>query len=108
MSNKIKLYNIDDAEKFSMAQVQDLYKSYINSSQVELISSFGFGNDLVEKSEGLYIYTKNGKKILDFTGGVGVLNHGHNHQKILDARKKFSLKKKWKFTKTIFHHILQH
>ena len=102
MSNKIKLYNIDDAEKFSMAQVQDLYKSYINSSQVELISSFGFGNDLVEKSEGLYIYTKNGKKILDFTGGVGVLNHGHNHQKILDARKKFLLKKKMEVHKNYF------
>ena len=29
--------------------------------------------------------TKDGKKILDFSGGIGVLNHGHNNEEILSA-----------------------
>ena len=37
----------------------------------------------------MYMYTTDQKKILDFTGGVGVLNHGHNHKKIIEARKRY-------------------
>ena len=61
----------------------------MNASRVNLLSSFGFGNDLASYSEGAYIFTKCKKKILDFTGGIGVLNHGHNHPRILKVRKKF-------------------
>lgn len=102
MNNKTKLYSISDAENFSIETVHNLYKNYINSSQVELIASFGFGNDLVKNSEGLIINTVNQKKILDFTGGVGVLNHGHNHPRILAARNKFSLEKKMEVHKNYF------
>ena len=82
----MKLFNLEDVENFSINQVWDLYRKYVNNSQVDLISKFGFGKDLVVKSEGNIIYTKNGKKIYDFTGGIGVLNHGHNNERILKAR----------------------
>lgn len=45
-------------------------------------------------SEGLYLYTEDGRKIMDFTAGIGVTNLGHNHPKVLNAAieqmKKFS------------------
>jgi 4-aminobutyrate aminotransferase len=45
-------------------------------------------------SEGIYLYTEDGRKIMDFTSGIGVTNLGHNHPKILNAAieqmKKFS------------------
>ena len=43
-------------------------------------------------AKGSYIYTQKGKKILDFTGGFGVLDHGHNHDRILNVRKDFQNK----------------
>ena len=58
----MKLFNLEDVENFSINQVWDLYRKYVNNSQVDLISKFGFGKDLVVKSEGNIIYTKNGKK----------------------------------------------
>ena len=79
-----------DAIELNNNQVTQLYRKYINSSQVDLISSFGFGNDEVEWAKGCYIYTKCGKKILDVSGGIGVLNHGHNHDRILEVRRHFS------------------
>ncbi len=97
-----KLYSLDDIENLSIDNVFDLYKKYVNFSQVELISSFGFGQDLVEKAEGMYIYTRNGKKILDFTGGVGVLNLGHNHPRIIKARQEYSNKMKMEVHKNYF------
>ena len=71
----MKLYKFEDIEKLNIDEVKSLYNEYVSPSQVKLLSSFDFGNDLSNTSKGLYIYTKKGKKILDFTGGFGVLNH---------------------------------
>ena len=35
------------------------------------MTSFGFGRELVDRAEGAYIYLHDGRRILDFTGGVG-------------------------------------
>jgi len=101
MDNK-KLYTVADAENFKISEVHDLYKKFISKSQVELIGSFGFGNDLVDYAEGSYIYLKNGKKIIDFTGGIGVLGHGHNHPRIIQERKQFQDKKRMEVHKNYF------
>tara|TARA_B100000780_G_C21126545_1_gene457316 strand:- start:2947 stop:4374 length:1428 start_codon:yes stop_codon:yes gene_type:complete len=85
-----KLITYKESLKLNKDQVTDLYRKYINSAQVDLISSFGFGNELIDRAKGCYLYTKNGKKILDATGGIGVLNHGHNHDRILKVRRDFS------------------
>lgn len=84
-----KLISWEECNSLSISQVHNLYRNYVNPEQVELIGSFGFGRDLVEKSEGMYFYTKTGTKVLDFTGGISVLNHGHNHPEILKARIKY-------------------
>ena len=90
----MKLYKIEDIENLNIDEVKLLYNDYVSPSQVKLLSSFDFGHDLSETSKGSYIYTKKGKKILDFTGGFGVLNHGHNHERILNARINFQKKNK--------------
>ncbi len=38
-----------------------------------------------EKAEGSYIYTTDGRKLLDFTCGIGVTNTGHCHPKVVEA-----------------------
>ena len=58
----MKLFSIKDSENLEIKEVHDLYKKFVNSGQVELISKFGFGNELVERSEKNFIYTKSGKK----------------------------------------------
>jgi len=39
----------------------------------------------VTRAEGAYLYTADGRKILDFTSGIAVTNCGHGHPKILKA-----------------------
>ena len=103
--NEKKLLSIEDAENLSIDAVQNYYKEYISKSQVDLIGSFGFGNDLVEKAEGSYIFLKNGRKIIDFTGGIGVLGHGHNNEKILSSRLKFQENKRMEVHKNYFSRL---
>ncbi|GAA4094996.1 aspartate aminotransferase family protein [Actinomadura miaoliensis] len=97
-----ELITLDECEELTVKQVHDLYRSYVNRSQVSLMTSFGFGRELVERAEGARIYTRDGREILDFTGGVGVLNHGHNHPRILAARKRFQELRRMEVHKTYF------
>jgi 4-aminobutyrate aminotransferase len=42
-------------------------------------------NFVAEHAEGSYIYTDDGRKLLDFTCGIGVTNTGHCHPKVVEA-----------------------
>ncbi|MEU4179547.1 aminotransferase class III-fold pyridoxal phosphate-dependent enzyme [Streptomyces sp. NPDC026589] len=101
-SDATPLLTVDDCEQLSTSQVHELYRSHVNKSQVSLMTSFGFGRELVDHAEGSWIHTRDGRRILDFTGGVGVLNHGHNHPRILAARRRFQEQRRMEVHKTYF------
>ena len=42
----------------------------------------------VTEGKGSYVFTEDGRKILDFASGVAVCNIGHNHPKVVSAAKK--------------------
>jgi len=42
-------------------------------------------NFVADHAEGSYIYTEDGRKLLDFTCGIGVTNTGHCHPKVVEA-----------------------
>ncbi|MDG4766359.1 aminotransferase class III-fold pyridoxal phosphate-dependent enzyme [Solwaraspora sp. WMMD406] len=66
------------------------------------MTSFGFGRELVDHADGAYLYLRDGRRVLDFTGGVGVLNHGHNHPRIMAARRRFAERRRMEVHKTYF------
>ena len=103
---KKKLLSVDDAKKLDIQTVQKLYKDYISESQLNFFKNFSFGNDIIQKAEGSFIYTDKNKKILDLTGGIGVLNHGHNNERILGERIKFQNEKKMEVHKLFFSQYL--
>ena len=97
-----KLIGIEECEQLTTEQVHDLYKRYISRSQVSLMTTFGFGRELVERAEGPWVYMRDGNKVLDMSGGVGVLNHGHNHPRILAARRRFAEQRRMEVHKAFF------
>lgn len=42
-------------------------------------------NFVADRAEGSYIYTDDGRKLLDFTSGIGVTNTGHCHPRVVEA-----------------------
>jgi putrescine aminotransferase len=97
-----KLYSVDEANKLSIEEVQRLYNKFINPNQTKIFSSLPFGKEIFNKAEGIFLYTRDGKKILDFTGGLGVLGLGHNHKRIIEARIKFQRENSVEVHKIIF------
>lgn len=41
----------------------------------------------IERAEGCYLYTDDGRKLLDFSSGIAVTNLGHNHPQVVAAAK---------------------
>ena len=92
--SKKKLITVEEAEKLSNTEVVELYKKYINPNQAQIFSNLPYGKDIFSSAKGVYIYTTDGKKILDFTGGLGVLGLGHNHKNIISRRINFQKENK--------------
>ena len=101
-SKKMKLIKSEEVLKLDYDKVIKFYKEYVNPGQVKQISKFGFGKQLAVSSEGINIVLDDGRIIKDFTGGIGVLNHGHNHPRILKARNEFNKMRSLEVHKNFF------
>ncbi len=86
---KPKLLSVDDAKDMSLATMTDLFRDHINPGQLHFMKLLGFHKVKIESASGMYYTDQNGRKILDFFGGFGSLAFGHNHPRIIEARKKF-------------------
>jgi putrescine aminotransferase len=97
-----KLIGLEECEQLTIREVHDLYRRYVSRSQVSLMTTFGFGRELVERAEGSWVHLRDGSRVLDLSGGVGVLNHGHNHPRILAARTRFAQQRRMEVHKAFF------
>ena len=97
-----KKFQFENEAALSLKEIKQMYDNFINPGLSKLYQFFSFGKEVFIKSEGMYMHTREGKKILDFTGGLGVLNHGHNHPRILKARIKYQEEKRIEVHKVIF------
>src|ERR1700729_1570760 len=62
------------------------YKEHVNPQWVALLSLLGMNVDY-ERCEGCELFTKDGRRIIDFLSGYCVHNTGHNHPAIIEALK---------------------
>ncbi|WP_255561715.1 aspartate aminotransferase family protein [Pseudohoeflea coraliihabitans] len=86
---KPNLLSVDDAKAMSLATMTDLFKSHINPGQLHFMKLLGFHKVKIETASGMYYTDQNGRRILDFFGGFGSLAVGHNHPRVIAARKAF-------------------
>ncbi|MGH6760084.1 MAG: aspartate aminotransferase family protein [Phyllobacterium sp.] len=86
---KPALLTVDEAKALSLPRMTELFTSHLNPGQLHFMKLLGFHKVKIERAEGMYYYDQNGRKILDFFGGFGSLAFGHNHPRILEARRKF-------------------
>jgi len=91
---KPDLISVEAAKAMDLATMTDLFKAHLNPGQLHFMKLLGFHKVKVESAEGMFYVDQNGRKILDFFGGFGSLAFGHNHPRILDARKKFQDEKR--------------
>lgn len=87
---KYDLMTISDIEDLSQKSCINMYKDYVNPGIATYLKVLGLERTRIIRSEGMFLYTKDGREILDLSGGMSVLNHGHNHPRILKVRREFN------------------
>lgn len=75
---------IDDAMKLSYEEVKENYKTYQNAMALGFFEAIGVTRNYV-KAEGSKFIDDEGNEYLDFLGGVGVLNIGHNNKEVFES-----------------------
>src|SRR5215469_2463837 len=70
----------------STRSTKSAYEEYVNPQWVSLLNLLGL-NEEYERCQGTELYTKDGRRILDFLSGYCVHNAGHNHPYIGRALK---------------------
>jgi len=84
------MIKIEEINNLTTNEIKNYYTHYSNIGIPKILHMLGFDNFKPKYAEGLFIYMRDGTKIYDFTGGLSVLNLGHNHPRVLAARRKFN------------------
>ncbi len=79
--------SLDEALKASREEVRQWHREYVNTALVSLLSLLDFDRNYV-KAEEARVWDAAGQEYLDFLGGYGSLNIGHNHPKVWEAIEK--------------------
>ncbi len=98
----MKLIPTSKIDKIKNSEIKKLYSNHVNKGLTQILSKFSYNKRLVKNAEGIYLKLSDNKKILDVTGGIGVLNLGHNNPKILKTRINYQKRKKAEVYKLFF------
>ncbi|MBA1336887.1 MAG: PLP-dependent aminotransferase [Firmicutes bacterium] len=79
-----RLVTLDQALELNRKQVRDKYKKYVNPGLVTMMGLLDFDKRFV-KASGCEVWDQDGNIYLDFLGGYGALNMGHNPEPVIDA-----------------------
>jgi len=79
-----QLLTLNEALQMSRKEVKERYKEFVNPSLANMLSLLEFDKQYVQ-AEGCYVWDSDGNKYLDFLGGYGALNLGHNHPRVIEA-----------------------
>lgn len=76
------LYSVDDALNLSRKEIRDMFKEYVNPGLANMFSLLNFDKQFV-KAQGTQVWDSEGNVYLDFLGGYGALNFGHNPPEVM-------------------------
>ncbi len=77
---------LDQALAMDRREVRETYRRYVNPGLVDVMGFLDFDKQFV-RAEGVTVWDKEGKVYLDFLGGYGALNLGHNPPEVQEAVK---------------------
>lgn len=89
IANRPQLLTVEDAKAMPLDTMRELFAAHLNPGQLHFMKLLGFDKVKVERAEGMHYITSDGRQILDFFGGFGSVAFGHNHPRVIAARKRF-------------------
>lgn len=80
-----QLVALRDVPRLSPATISQWHEQYLNAELIQLLRLGGYDQVEVVRASGPYLYTRDGRKLLDLVSSYAGLNHGHNHPRVVAA-----------------------
>jgi putrescine aminotransferase len=80
----MNIITLEDALTLDRGEARELYARYINPGIASLVHLLDIDRNFV-RAEGACVWDDTGREHLDFLGGFGALNTGHNHPEVQAA-----------------------
>ncbi|PKM89773.1 MAG: putrescine aminotransferase [Firmicutes bacterium HGW-Firmicutes-12] len=84
VANRIELLSLEEALDINRQATRDYYREYINPGLTKVLALINFDKQFV-RAQDVSVWDAEGKEYLDFLGGYGALNLGHNPPSVLEA-----------------------
>lgn len=82
-----ELLSLDAALALDMGQANRLYADHVNRHMLQIFAILGLDRMDVRAAEGTVLHLTDGRDVLDFSTGMGVVGLGHNHPRIISAER---------------------
>lgn len=79
-----KLVSLSEALEQDKNKIKDRHENYLNPGLAKMLGLLSFNKKFI-KAKGVEVWDDEGNKYLDFLGGYGSLNLGHNPEKVIKA-----------------------
>ncbi|MCY6483328.1 aspartate aminotransferase family protein [Clostridium aestuarii] len=80
----MEFVKFENIKNLSEKSIDKMYKKHYNNGLYTLFKRIGIDKEFV-KAHGVYVYDRDGNEYIDFLGGFGALNLGHNNTQIIEA-----------------------
>ncbi|HUD93446.1 aspartate aminotransferase family protein [Sphingobium sp.] len=81
------LLTLDEAVALDMGRANQLYARHLNRHLLQIYAILGLDMLDVRSAEGTTLHLADGRRVLDFSTGMGAAGLGHNHPRILAAER---------------------
>lgn len=83
------LIQLRDVPGLETEQVKEWHRAHLNGALISLMELGGYDRVRIARAEGPWLYTTDGRRLLDLVSSYGALAHGHNHPRVVAAARWF-------------------
>lgn len=87
-TNEKSLLTLEQCFDLDSKAANELYAKHLNKYMLQLFDILGLKDMDMRGAQGVEIWLNDGRTLLDFSAGLGVLGLGHNHPRIIEAERK--------------------
>lgn len=84
----MKLLTLDESLNLDPVTANKFYGAHLNKYLLQVFRILGLDELDIKGAQGIEIWLADGRTLLDFSAGIGVLGLGHNHPRIIEAERK--------------------
>lgn len=86
-TNRIPLLSLQESLDLDHSAANGLFERHLNKYLLQIWRILGYSDMDIVSAKGCEIFLKDGRTLIDFSAGIGIVGLGHNHPRIIEAER---------------------